>query len=238
MTRSCVRRRGRLLEVPPPPLQPPHLRRPSRPRVRRAARRKPGHRHEHHGSVGNCSGGVTPWGTAISCEENFDGYGTNVALNLDFGYGWHRFGGQPKDAEYEFQDLPEVRLGLRARSIRPRRRRAQAHGARPLPATNAAFRHEPGKRFVLYMGDDRANDGVYKFVSDRRLRAGQARRRAILESGRCTSRAGSPKAGAGSRPRATRCRSARPRGPAPGCPFRRRCSTTPPPNCRRRSAEF
>ena len=32
---------------------------------------------------------------------------------------------------------------------------------------NTAFRHEPGKQFVLYMGDDKANEGVYKFVSAR-----------------------------------------------------------------------
>ena len=49
---------------------------------------------------------------------------------------------------------------------------------------NTAFRHEPGKRFVLYMGDDKANEGVYKFVSDRRLRKrDRDGNRRILESG-------------------------------------------------------
>ena len=43
------------------------------------------------------------------------------------------------------------------------------------------FRHEntafaPGAiRFVLYMGDDKANEGVYKFVSDRDYRPKTAR---------------------------------------------------------------
>ena len=49
-----------------------------------------------HGSLGNCSGGVTPWGTAISCEENYDGYGSPVTPNIEFFYGWHQFGGRPR----------------------------------------------------------------------------------------------------------------------------------------------
>ena len=40
---------------------------------------------------------------------------------------------------------------------------------------NTAFRDAPGKPFVLYMGDDIANGGVYKFVSDRALRPGRPR---------------------------------------------------------------
>ena len=38
---------------------------------------------------------------------------------------------------------------------------------------NTAFRHVPGKPFVLYMGDDKANEGFYKFVSKRRFKPGE-----------------------------------------------------------------
>ena len=49
---------------------------------------------------------------------------------------------------------------------------------------NTAFRHVTGKKFVLYMGDDRANDGVYKFVSDIEYKPGQrSHNLKILESG-------------------------------------------------------
>ena len=38
---------------------------------------------------------------------------------------------------------------------------------------NTAFRALPNKPFVLYMGDDIANGGVYKFVSDLPFRPGR-----------------------------------------------------------------
>jgi secreted PhoX family phosphatase len=49
---------------------------------------------------------------------------------------------------------------------------------------NTAFRHVPGKPFVLYMGDDKANEGLYKFVSARSYKPGHRRNNlAILEAG-------------------------------------------------------
>ena len=134
--------------------------------------------------MGNCSGGITPWGTALSCEENFDGYGTNVALNLDFGYGWHQFGGQPEDAEYEFKTFKKYGWVCEHDPYDPEHVGRKHTALGRFRHENTAFRHEPGSRFVLYMGDDKNNEGVYKFVSDRRLRRGHhAENRRILEDG-------------------------------------------------------
>jgi secreted PhoX family phosphatase len=138
-----------------------------------------------HGSVGNCSGGITPWGTALSCEENFDGYGTNVTNNVEFFYGWPQFGGQPEDAEYDFNAFQKYGWVCEhdPYDLDYVGRKHTALGR--FRHENTAFRHEPGRRFVLYMGDDKANEGVYKFVSDRSLRSsrqGDDNRR-ILEEG-------------------------------------------------------
>jgi secreted PhoX family phosphatase len=49
---------------------------------------------------------------------------------------------------------------------------------------NTAFRHVPGKKFVIYMGDDQNNEAVYKFVSDREFVPGdRAHNLGILEAG-------------------------------------------------------
>jgi secreted PhoX family phosphatase len=137
-----------------------------------------------HGSLGNCSGGVTPWGTAVSCEENFDDYGLPVAADISDQYGWAQFGGQPEDAEYDPERFKKYGWVCEHDPYDPDDVGRKHTALGRFRHENAAFRHEPGKRFVLYMGDDRNNEGVYKFVSDRGLRPGRGSdNRRLLESG-------------------------------------------------------
>ncbi len=57
------------------------------------------------GTLGNCSGGITPWNTFITCEENYDGfYGqrvydeNNVASKVPSKYyGWDQFYDNPPE---------------------------------------------------------------------------------------------------------------------------------------------
>jgi uncharacterized protein len=138
-----------------------------------------------NGSIGNCSGGITPWGTALSCEENFDGYGMDVTLNVEFAYGWPQFGGQPEDAEYDFTNFAKYGWVCEHDPYDPDYVGRKHTALGRFRHENTAFRHEPGRKFVLYMGDDKANEGVYKFVSDRSLRSSRHRNdnRRILEEG-------------------------------------------------------
>ena len=107
---------------------------------------------EVSGSVGNCSGGVTPWGTVLSCEENVDEYGEPVTV--PFGSGWNDFnkahyGWVVEHDPFNPNDTPRKHTAM------------------------GKFRHEnvavmvsPSGRVVGYMGDDKNDSCVYKFVSD------------------------------------------------------------------------
>jgi uncharacterized protein len=137
-----------------------------------------------HGSLGNCSGGMTPWGTAISCEENFDDYGLDVAVDVSDQYGWDQFGGQPEDAEYDPVNFMKYGWVCEHDPYDPGYVGRKHTALGRFRHENAAFRHEPGKRFVVYMGDDRTNEGVYKFISDRSFHPGRGSdNRQLLESG-------------------------------------------------------
>ncbi|HEU0024935.1 MAG TPA: alkaline phosphatase PhoX [Thermoleophilaceae bacterium] len=137
-----------------------------------------------NGSVGNCSGGVTPWGTALSCEENFDDYGLEVELDASDAYGWAQFGGAPEDPDFDAEAARKYGWVCEHDPYDPDDVGRKHTALGRFRHENTAFRHEPGSRFVLYMGDDKAGEGVYKFVSDRRFHArkGSSNRR-ILESG-------------------------------------------------------
>jgi len=136
------------------------------------------------GTVNNCSSGYTPWGTYLTCEENFNGYfgasNTESAWSATpeqerygfsangAGYGWYRY-----DRRFDLSDQDyrneEHRFGWVV-EIDP-------FDATQTPTKRTAlgrFKHEgveivvgEGNRIVAYMGDDQRFDYIYKFVSDR-----------------------------------------------------------------------
>ncbi len=136
------------------------------------------------GTLNNCSNGHTPWGTYLTCEENFNGYfgasnrETVWVANEEqerygfrengAGYGWHFF-----DRRFDLSDPDyrneENRFGWVV-EIDP-------FDATQTPTKRTAlgrFKHEGvelvvghDNRVVAYMGDDQRFDYIYKFVSDR-----------------------------------------------------------------------
>jgi uncharacterized protein len=124
------------------------------------------------GTLANCSGGQTPWGTALSCEENFQDYAT-PAPN---GYGWEPEIYGRRHYGYVVEIDPYDKASV------PRKHTAMGR----FRHENVAIRVGPDGTVVAYMGDDRNDACVYKFVADRKLtdpsdRAGNMK---ILESGK------------------------------------------------------
>ncbi len=125
------------------------------------------------GTLANCSGGVTPWGTTLSCEENFQDYGTPAA---DGGYGWDSKTYAKRHYGYVVEIDPFDPKAL------PRKHTAMGR----FRHENVAIRIADDGTVVAYMGDDRADSCVYKFVSSQKLstprnRAGNLK---ILEKGK------------------------------------------------------
>jgi uncharacterized protein len=130
------------------------------------------------GTLNNCAHGVTPWGTYLACEENWNGYfGTDDASwtasalearygvsRAGFGYNWHK-------AEARF-DLAQNRSELNhfgwVVEIDP-------FNPDSVPAKRTALgriKHEGATcieskgRIVVYSGDDENGDYLYKFVGN------------------------------------------------------------------------
>lgn len=130
------------------------------------------------GTINNCAGGVTPWGTYIMAEENFHGYfdgelpeGHAEVRNYerygvpDSSYDWAKF--------YDRYDLSKepnepnrfgwiVEVDVMDPNSTPKKRtalgRTKHEGAESIVARDG--------RVVFYMGDDERFDYVYKFVTE------------------------------------------------------------------------
>jgi secreted PhoX family phosphatase len=132
------------------------------------------------GMINNCAGGMTPWGTWLTCEENFHGYFWGKAEGHKEEASFKRYGAPGNwQAWGKFHDRFDVakepneanRFGwvveidpLDPRSV-PRKRTALGR-----------FKHEGAAgvvnrdgRYVLYQGDDERFEYVYRFVTAGRV---------------------------------------------------------------------
>lgn len=134
------------------------------------------------GMLNNCAGGVTPWGTWLTCEENFNFYFWNKAAA----------GASPNGRALKRYGLPEEYYPLGRYydrfDIGKEPNEANRFGwvveidpfdPASVPVKRTAmgrFKHEGAGsiinmdgRFVVYQGDDQRFDYVYKFVSDAKV---------------------------------------------------------------------
>ncbi|WP_028695260.1 PhoX family protein [Pseudomonas cremoricolorata] len=146
------------------------------------------------GTNNNCGNGYTPWGTYLTCEENWPGIFVNKAtLPADQArlgvatssgqYRWESAAGDASEAQDEFARFDITPRGASAAD--DYRNEASTFGyiveidpydGKALATKRTAlgrFRHEgccpglavAGKPLVWYMGDDSNNEYLYKFVS-------------------------------------------------------------------------
>ncbi|MGG7100001.1 PhoX family protein [Rhodococcus sp. 24CO] len=141
------------------------------------------------GTLNNCAGGVTPWGTVLSGEENFNQYFANAEAVTDpilaprlkrYGLAggaserkWERF-----DKRFDLMAEPnEVNRFGYVVEVDP-------WDPTSTPVKHTAlgrFKHEAATIFitsdgtvVAYSGDDERFDYMYKFVSSRKMQDGKS----------------------------------------------------------------
>ncbi|ARU58495.1 monomeric alkaline phosphatase, PhoX [Oleiphilus messinensis] len=146
------------------------------------------------GTLNNCGNGYTPWGTYLTCEENWPGYfvntGTQDAAQSRLGiddedtrYGWDDLAGDAAEMNDEFARFDITVKG--ADALSDYRNEANGHGyiveIDPYNPNSKAvkrtalgrFRHEgcvfgkltAGEPVVFYSGHDGRFEYIYKFES-------------------------------------------------------------------------
>lgn len=155
-----------------------------------------------YGTINNCAHGITPWGTYLTCEENWNGnFGSTTAVDTSatteigklnrrygvsaagFGYRWHE-----TDPRFDVNTNPnEPHLFGWVVEIDPFNPTAV-----PVKRTGLGrFKHESAQYVVdadnnvaFYMGDDERNEYIYKFVCAGKFNpTNKAANRDLLDSG-------------------------------------------------------
>ncbi|MGA5689161.1 PhoX family protein [Cytobacillus pseudoceanisediminis] len=113
------------------------------------------------GTFANCSGGMTLWGTVLSAEENFESTSKDAGLN-ETHYGWI------------------VEIDPFDPNFKPRKHTALGR----FNHENAAVGLTNDNRVVVYMGDDKKDACVYKFISKNKYAKSRGKANAdLLEEG-------------------------------------------------------
>ncbi|EKO3511911.1 PhoX family phosphatase [Vibrio fluvialis] len=148
------------------------------------------------GTFNNCSNGQTPWGTYLTCEENFDDFfGANEEGSVTADQ--KRYGIEAKTSDYKWHQHDE-RFDVTKNPNEPNRFgwivEIDPHNpdSTPMKRTalgrfkheNAAFTLNSDGYAVVYLGDDERGEHLYRFVSKNRYQKGNdAANRKLLEEG-------------------------------------------------------
>ena len=139
------------------------------------------------GTLANCSGARTPWGTVLSCEENYQSFG--LKRNMPFALGWIKDDGSNTEEVNYYIGEPGTNVDNQRVTDRwpfygyvveidPYTGRAVKHTSLGrIHHENVGLRIARDGRVVAYTGDDApAADGMFfKFVSRNRWRRGMRR---------------------------------------------------------------
>ena len=116
------------------------------------------------GTLANCSGGITPWNTFLTCEENYDNFYGETVYDQN---------NKPQHipSEYnkweEFYTYPPEHYGWVV-EVNPRNGLCQKHIALGRFAHECCTLYElEDKRVVAYSGDDDNDEHLYKFISSK-----------------------------------------------------------------------
>ncbi len=133
------------------------------------------------GTINNCANGITPWGTYLTCEENWNGnFGASAALPAvtteagklynrygvaaaGFGYRWHTV-----DPRFDLAVNPNetnhfgwvVEIDPFDPAALPVKRTALGR----IKHESAQYVVDANEHVAFYMGDDERNEYIYKFV--------------------------------------------------------------------------
>ncbi len=137
-----------------------------------------------NGTINNCASGITPWGTYLTCEENWNGnFGSSAALpsaasgetgklfnryGLSIngnGYRWHTV-----DPRFDLAENPNepnlfgwvVEVDPFDPASTPVKRTALGR----IKHESAQYVVDANNRIAFYMGDDEKNEYIYKFVCE------------------------------------------------------------------------
>ncbi|WP_286789234.1 MULTISPECIES: PhoX family phosphatase [unclassified Pseudomonas] len=132
------------------------------------------------GTFQNCSSGQTPWGTYLTCEENFNGCFGSTDKSIKLNAAQKRYGlsansdnnWYPYNERFDLAKHPNeanhfgwiVEIDPFNPDSTPVKRTALGR----FKHENAAVTTTQDGRVVVYMGDDERGEFIYKFVSDRR----------------------------------------------------------------------
>jgi secreted PhoX family phosphatase len=131
------------------------------------------------GTWNNCGNGVTPWGTYLACEENFNGYFSSSDESLELPARFKRYGIGHEDWGYAWATFDE-RFDIAKHPNEPNRAGYVVEidpsdpTSTPIKRTALGrFKHEnadviiaPNGKIVVYMGDDERGEFLYRYVSN------------------------------------------------------------------------